>query len=105
MEITAFVRLVLRQTQLLAGAQPSVPNFHNAKVVTLSGDTLQGMVNDKNWLKNPDLISFKSGNQKAVQKFKPTDINSVIIDSGDYYLSAEEAKNYGLIDEVFIPKK
>ena len=63
-------------------------NFKRGKVITLKGDTLYGMIDDQNKLKNPNVISFKENDNNLVYNFTPSEIKASIIDSGDFYLSA-----------------
>ncbi len=34
-------------------------NFVKGRVITFAGDTLTGQINDRNWLRNPERITFK----------------------------------------------
>ncbi len=72
-------------------------NFKSGKIITLTGDTIYGMIDDQNKLTNPNIIYFKENNLKETFYYKPFQIKASIIDSGDFYLSAiiDIDMNYG----------
>jgi hypothetical protein len=51
-------------------------NFINGFVVSLKGDTTKGLINYKNWRKNPTDIQFKKDNSASINTYKPSDIES-----------------------------
>ena len=63
-------------------------NFKKGKIITASGDTINGMIEDQNRLRSPFRISFKADNLEKASYFKPSEIKAAILDSGDYYVSS-----------------
>lgn len=49
-------------------------NYVSGYVLKLNGDTLKGLVDYRNWAKNPNVIRFKSGAANDIREFKPLDI-------------------------------
>lgn len=57
-------------------------------------------------LQAKEIITLKKRLNEIMAECTGQDINKITIDAErDYYMSPEEAKEYGLIDEVIIPKK
>ena len=59
-------------------------NYQPAKVITLAGDTLTGLVDYRGWDKNPRLITFKTNPQASAQIFHPLDIKGFQVNSERY---------------------
>ena len=69
----------------------SAQNFTNGYVITLKGDTIIGLIDYKNWRKNPTKIKFKSTTSTDLTTYKPTDILSFSVikkDEVETYTSA-----------------
>ena len=62
-------------------------NFVKGYIVTTSGDTIQGVLNNKDWLKNPSYISFKNTSSSNVNKYYPLQVKSFGINTGEIYES------------------
>jgi len=46
-------------------------NFKKAFIVTSAGDTLKGFIDQQEWIRNPEVISFKPGLEEGKQEFTP----------------------------------
>ena len=66
----------------------SQDNFVPGSVITLSGDTLKGMIRDDRWKSSPLEIQFKNGNG-VLSSFKPNAIAGFIINDKSQYISRE----------------
>jgi hypothetical protein len=63
-------------------------NIVKGYIVTNTGDTLKGTINNKDWLKNPAYILFKSDLNSKIEKRTPLQIKSFSVsDKGDIYES------------------
>ncbi|PSR52883.1 hypothetical protein AHMF7605_04755 [Adhaeribacter arboris] len=62
-------------------------NFVKAYLILPSQDTIQGLIDDQNWAKNPKIISFKRGENATIQKYKPGEIRGFSLNSGEQYNS------------------
>lgn len=63
-------------------------NFTKAQLIMLSGDTLQGFIDYRNWKINPDEINFKKQlNAPLADSYTPLEISGFIVE-GDVYVSA-----------------
>ena len=49
-------------------------NFVSGYVLKLNGDTLRGLVDYRNWAKNPNVIRFRTFTSDDIREFKPLDI-------------------------------
>jgi hypothetical protein len=49
-------------------------NYISGYILKLNGDTLKGLVDYRNWAKNPNIIRFKITTADNVREFKPLDI-------------------------------
>ena len=72
---------------LLTSALSAQKNFLPATVVTLSGDTLNGQIDYKNWSRNPSSISFKVNDNAEAISYDPSMIRSFMV-ANDIYRSA-----------------
>ena len=64
-------------------------NFQIGRIITKSGDTLQGFVNEREWDVNPSSIEFsRTGDGKSKQTYKPNDVRFVQVNGVDFYESA-----------------
>jgi hypothetical protein len=65
----------------------SQKNYIPAKVINQAGDTVRGFINYRNWLKNPDEISFaKNAEGSGSVVYTPLDIKGFVAEQ-DVYLS------------------
>lgn len=62
-------------------------NFIPGHIVSLEGDTLEGLINYLAWEANPEVISFKPSKAESAVDYLPTDIRSFVV-SDERYLSA-----------------
>jgi hypothetical protein len=62
-------------------------NFIKGFVISSNGDTLRGLINYKNWEKNPRLVQFKIGNNDTKKSYSPNDIKGFGVNNV-YYESA-----------------
>jgi hypothetical protein len=70
-------------------------NFEEALIITISGDTLTGLIDNRDWRKNPKLISYKNS-ENAVTRYSPLDIKGFYLtNTKEWYMSAviELSKN------------
>ncbi|QMU28534.1 outer membrane beta-barrel protein [Adhaeribacter radiodurans] len=65
----------------------SQKNFTQAYLILPSQDSVQGLIDDQNWGKNPKVISFKKDESSVVQKYKPSDILGFGLRLGEQYSS------------------
>jgi hypothetical protein len=61
----------------------SQENFVSGQIVALSGDTLQGTIDYRNWKKNPRSIVF-SEKEGGLQTFSPLDIRAFLVEKEIY---------------------
>jgi hypothetical protein len=63
-------------------------NFVKGYIVSKTGDTLNGMIDNRDWQKNPLYILFKESISNEVKKFTPLQIKSFFVsEKGDIYES------------------
>ncbi len=62
-------------------------NNKPATLITSSNETVQGLVDDREWNNNPVEISFKANGSNQFRKYSANEAKSVKIDNGDYYVS------------------
>ncbi len=62
-------------------------NFKPGYIVTLKGDTLKGFINQKEWIYNPEDVTFKSDNNSTTQLFTPSSITAFGVTGSEYYKS------------------
>jgi hypothetical protein len=55
-------------------------------LITQQGDTLNGLLDNKQWFENPDTIEFKSDSSNAYVKFSPKEIKSIFTESNIRYV-------------------
>ena len=72
--------------------------FTPGSVVTLKGDTLKGLIDQKEWGENPDRISFKQNEQSAITRYTPTDISAFRVTGEDYFITYTGPISKGAID-------
>lgn len=83
----------------------SQENFQAAKVFTLSGDTLKGFIDYRNWGKNPQVISFKESENSVANNYKPLTIKGFNVNN-ELYVGAiveAEASPYNMDELNTIP--
>lgn len=95
-----FVNRLQRPALLLIGfliiqISFSQQNFVPGFVIENSGDTIYGLIDYRNWNKNPDEIKFKLTNENEPVNFKPNDIIEFQIND-DRYVS-------GIVDTEISP--
>lgn len=54
-------------------------NFIDGYIVSLKGDTTQGLVNYKNWRKNPNSVEFKINQNAEIKTYEPRQISSFAV--------------------------
>ena len=67
---------ILILTTFLSLNAYSQQNFIKGHVVTLNGDTLHGLIDYRNWDKNPDKIVFVREGKTTPEQYSPLDIKS-----------------------------
>lgn len=60
-------------------------NYKPGYVVSLNGDTLRGYINYKEWEKNPSLVLFKAGLDKAAESYTVKNANGFAITGFEYF--------------------
>ena len=64
-------------------------NLQNGYVITLTNDTLHGLINDGGSIRNSYVCVFKLENQKDITKYYPKDIKAYRLVGDKYYCSKE----------------
>lgn len=83
----------------------SQENYIPAAIFTLDGDTLKGLIDYRNWSKNPLSITFKEVESSIPATHTPKTIRGFSVNN-DLYISAEveaEASPYELSQLTYIP--
>lgn len=78
--LVAFLLLM----SIVASAQK---NFVEGYVVNHSGDTLRGLIDDKNWLSNPGQVLFRKSQEATPVAYTPADIQAFSLNSREHYRS------------------
>jgi hypothetical protein len=60
-------------------------NYVEGKVIFLSGDSLTGYINYKNWRRNPEKIFFKENFEQQANAFVPNDIQGFTVKNEKYF--------------------
>lgn len=60
--------------------------FINGYIIKNRGDTIHGLINDLDWMYNPEIIEFKEDFSSPVQKYTPSDITEFKT-KDNYYIS------------------
>lgn len=68
------IKLLLFTTFLLFNATQAQDLFTQGYVLTTSGDTVSGLIENQNWLENPNTIRFKESSTSEVRTYSPSDI-------------------------------
>lgn len=68
--------------------------FEPGYLITEKKDTLRGLINYKNWSKNPESISFKSGQEGKIETYEIDDLAGFFV-HGETYIKAEVAIDAG----------
>src|SRR5690349_1932616 len=63
-------------------------NYLNGSVVLMNGETLKGMIDYRNWERNPDQVNFKLNEGSVDINYSVDDIRSFEITGHDKYVSA-----------------
>lgn len=79
---SALFALFLLPSQLYSQAK-----FVKGYVVLANGDSLNGLIEQRNWRKVPQQISFKPTYNAPVTIYKPIDLHSFRIKKGDWYFT------------------
>jgi hypothetical protein len=58
-----------------------------AIIVMAGNDTINGFVDDKEWLSNPTIIRIKESETGVFKEYEPSQLKSIRINDGDYYES------------------
>ncbi len=61
--------------------------YRRGYVVTLENDTINGLINDKEWQYSPQLVEFKENENSAPKTYRPQEIKAFTTTSGVYYES------------------
>lgn len=61
--------------------------YESGLIFGLRGDTLPGMIDNRNWVKNPDAVRFKTSEMGEITTFRPLDVLGFTV-SNEYYKSA-----------------
>ena len=79
----------------------SQENFQPGYIITQRMDTVHGLIDYRNWEKNPGMIKFKSGKDGDVATYKPSAINSFSVGE-ETYVSApvQLEKSPHLVNEL-----
>jgi hypothetical protein len=96
--LKALLLLVIVVISYRANAQP---NYKKGYVITLSNDTLFGVINDRGYLRNYRLCVFKTNKKSKSTKFRPSDIKAYRFNGGKYY-SAQQINNDDSTEYVFL---
>jgi len=62
----------------------SQENFLPGYVISSNGDTIRGLIDYRNWDRNPTEISFRETEVSGIENFKPTDIRSFLVQDEIY---------------------
>lgn len=62
-------------------------NYLPGNIVKISGDTIKGLIDNKEWTKNPLQINFRTSESAASETYRPQDLFSFQIDNHDRYVS------------------
>jgi hypothetical protein len=68
-------------------------NYQKAWLVLNDGDSLHGLVDYRNWERNPETISFKSSENAEVKNYTVKDLQAFNIPGEDHYLRAIVTKD------------
>ena len=79
--------LIFALTVLVGSPLFAQENYLPASVVTLSGDTVKGQIDYKNWNRNPSAITFKENDNAEAISYDPSMIRSFAV-ANDVYKSA-----------------
>ena len=79
--------LIFALTVLVSSPLFAQENYLPASVVTLSGDTVNGQIDYKNWNRNPSAITFKENDNAEAISYDPSMIRSFAV-ANDVYKSA-----------------
>jgi hypothetical protein len=74
-------------------------NYVEGYVVNLRNDTVRGLIDDKNWEKNPKTISFKSLKTGEIIKYHPIDLAGFYIKPAHEYYKSYHGKVDDSVDE------
>jgi hypothetical protein len=87
-------------------------NLRSGFIVTLSGDTVHGFIDFKDWTMNPSKVHFKKTENEEGQYYDPYDIRLFAMDSDiyeggfvDVELSSRESGNYSNNPNLFLEKQ
>lgn len=83
-----FVALCTLVTLTSLGQENQIKGY----IIQLSGDTLNGFIDYRNWDKNPSVLSFKVNQNDVYQKYTPTDIAGYGVDNEIYKSAAVETE-------------
>jgi Outer membrane protein beta-barrel domain len=59
-------------------------NYVKGFIISVKGDTIKGLINYKDWEKNPDKIVFKNLNSEVSKIVKPSDIQAFGVEANNY---------------------
>ncbi len=80
-----YIIIILSILSFYSNAQK---NFVKGYIVSKTGDTLNGIIDNRDWQKNPAYVLFKESISDEVKKLTPLQIRSFFVsDKGDIYES------------------
>src|SRR5699024_4866108 len=62
-------------------------NFQQGLIITQSGDSLRGQIDDLEWIKSPDYIRFRKKADSEIQTFTPLNLSAFQV-AGRWYKGA-----------------
>ncbi len=78
---------------LLALSSRGQVNFQKGFIIRVSGDTLRGEIDNKDWVKSPDIIRFRKNKEAEIQRFSPYQCQSFGLETGLSYRSIRTTLN------------
>jgi hypothetical protein len=72
---------------IFSGNIAAQENYLPGYIINTHKDTVQGLIDYRNWERNPDIISFKSGSEDAEKYYLPTGIREFVV-ADEIYVSA-----------------
>lgn len=73
-------------------------NFKPATITLSDGSSINGLIDDREWIKNPRIIRFMKDENSSIEKFTTNDLRSFHIKDGDFYMKAIVQKDMRPVD-------
>jgi DNA-binding XRE family transcriptional regulator len=83
MKVTKYTAILILFPFLLMGQT----NFQKGYLVNLSGDTLRGEIDNRDWSKSPEVIRFRKSKNAEIQKFSAYQCQGMGLETGLSYRS------------------